>query len=462
MRSYATLLFVAVLPAASLPHIVSWVQERGYQLEEHDARTEDGVLLGLMRIPRPDAPAVLLQHGVLDSAWAWVFNDEFKALAFQLHDSGFDVWLGNNRGNIFSTRWKGGADARHDESFWNFTFDDMARYDVPALIGAVLNKTGREQLAYVGHSQGSMQMLIAASLPDLRDWIARRVSIFIALSPVAWLANMRAIFVPRLARTHFIRAIQLLFPRGFLVSANWRKAAEATCIASFGVVCKISIDLVCGTSHLDKPSNILGYSEIFPSGTSFKNMVHFAQGVKTRKFQRYDYSIAIDGIGNQAVYGQAEPPFYNLSGLRVPTALLSASEDLLSDPKDVDHLQKVLLPTKALVAFKRYDGFSHATWMLGDKEAGYFVDDVVTILGNTSANSSSRQLRLNFLRHFEVLNSQVEHLPPPHQSAMYVGMFKALAVCTAAALMLATSFSWRCSRIARQVGAPEEAFLGVE
>ena len=39
--------------------------------------------------------------------------------------------------------------------FLDYSFDEMANYDLPASINFILNKTGQEQLYYVGHSQGT-------------------------------------------------------------------------------------------------------------------------------------------------------------------------------------------------------------------------------------------------------------------------------------------------------------------
>ena len=38
--------------------------------------------------------------------------------------------------------------------FFGYSFDEMAKYDLPASINYILNKSGEEQLYYVGHSQG--------------------------------------------------------------------------------------------------------------------------------------------------------------------------------------------------------------------------------------------------------------------------------------------------------------------
>jgi hypothetical protein len=39
--------------------------------------------------------------------------------------------------------------------FLDYSFDEMAKYDLPASINYILSKTGQEQIYYVGHSQGT-------------------------------------------------------------------------------------------------------------------------------------------------------------------------------------------------------------------------------------------------------------------------------------------------------------------
>ena len=64
-----------------------------------------------------------------------------KSLAFELSRAGYDVWLSNNRGSIYGKGHQNLSSESGDPQFWKFSFDEIARYDVPAVIDYVLNQT---------------------------------------------------------------------------------------------------------------------------------------------------------------------------------------------------------------------------------------------------------------------------------------------------------------------------------
>lgn len=78
-----------------------------------------------------------------------------------LANRGFDVWLGNSRGNKHS-RHHTTLNPDKGADFWQFTFQDMADYDLPAVLAYVNNITS-QKIHYLGHSQGTMIMNIALS-----------------------------------------------------------------------------------------------------------------------------------------------------------------------------------------------------------------------------------------------------------------------------------------------------------
>ena len=108
-----------------------------------------------------DAPVILLQHGLVNSADIWVLRKELS-VANQLSKAGFDVWLANSRGSKYS-RYHKILDADKDAAFWNFSFIEMGKYDLPATIDYVIKNTGQKKITYLAHSMGNSAMYYGLS-----------------------------------------------------------------------------------------------------------------------------------------------------------------------------------------------------------------------------------------------------------------------------------------------------------
>ena len=66
------------------------------------------------------------------------YND--VAPAFVLARMGYDVWLGNSRGNKYSLGHT--TYSTKDSAYWQFDWEDMGQYDIIANFEYMVAKTG--------------------------------------------------------------------------------------------------------------------------------------------------------------------------------------------------------------------------------------------------------------------------------------------------------------------------------
>lgn len=126
---------------------------------------------------------------MLDDSWTFFAFEPKFCLPFMLSDLGYDIWLPNTRGNIFS--WEHKDPSRNSKilfsNYWDFSLDEIAKYDFTANVDFVRNKTNFEKIYYLGHSQGSMQYFL--SYMHEPQFIKSKISRFIALGTVPTIYN---------------------------------------------------------------------------------------------------------------------------------------------------------------------------------------------------------------------------------------------------------------------------------
>ncbi|KAM3834495.1 lipase member K-like [Vipera latastei] len=265
-----------------------------YPLEEHYVITKDGYILNLFRIPhgrennKTTSPkrVVFLQHGLLVDAACWYQNFPHNSLAFMLADAGYDVWLGNSRGNTWSKNHT--SLSPFFGKFWEFSYDEMAKYDLPASIDFVLQKTGQQQIYYIGHSQGTTIAFIAFSS---NKQLASKIKLYIALAPVATVKNAKTSLaeLAKLSDTE----IKILFgtkeflPKTYFGTLFSTKVCSQEALAS---LCSNLLFVLCGFNEENlNMSRVDVYTSYVPAGTSVQNMIHWKQDINSGKLQAYNY-----------------------------------------------------------------------------------------------------------------------------------------------------------------------------
>ncbi|XP_063238149.1 lipase 1-like isoform X2 [Bacillus rossius redtenbacheri] len=320
----------------------SLVRRHGYPVETHEVTTADGYRLTLHRIPGGGRP-VLLLHGFLQSSASFLLGDPGHSLGYILADAGFDVWLGNWRGNFYSQKHSNKFISRQE--FWNFSWHEMGVHDLPAFIDKILHETGRPQLSLVGFSMGAAAFLVLASQkPQYND----KVSASVWVAPAAFLQHtstsfMGYFFTGAQALQSLLAAVDIfqVLPR----YSVWGKLFLMLCANDrvTNSVCTAIYSLIGGhnPSNLNKSVLATAYGHD-PSGTSMKTAAHYGQSVQSGRFRQYDY-----GPGNMLHYGQSQPPDYDLARITAPVSIFYGGADTVTHPQDVENLYSKLVGSKS-------------------------------------------------------------------------------------------------------------------
>ncbi|KAI8435542.1 hypothetical protein MSG28_003838 [Choristoneura fumiferana] len=343
----------------SVPAIIS---KNGYTCETHTIVSQ-GYILNVHRIPRPknadEVPSktVILQHGMFSSSADWILNGSEKSLTYALADAGYDVWMPNIRGNKYSREH---AWLKTDtKSYWNFSWHDVALYDVPAVIDYIMNvKTDGNKINYIGHSMGTT---ILFAMLTLRPEYNNILKAGFALAPVAYMAEVKSSLKSFAPIASNVAYMEMLYgSHEFLPKQSTLGRIVASCKPDSydGFYCRNILFSICGHDEKQYNKDLL---PIFLShlghGTSWKTIVHFAQLILSKRFQQFDY-----GSNNQRVYGSELPPEYDLSKVTLPMTMFWAKNDFLSSETAVNML-KEKLPASTDMYLIPYPEFNHLDYL---------------------------------------------------------------------------------------------------
>ncbi|KAG8035475.1 hypothetical protein G9C98_006921 [Cotesia typhae] len=308
------------------------IKRAGYPAEVHVITTDDGYLLSLHRIP--GKPAYLLS------------------------DAGYDVWLGNIRGNTYSRAHINLSP--QDSQFWNFSFHEMGIYDVPAAVSYIVEKTNMS-LVYIGHSMGTtMGYVMASERPE----IAEKIKVMISLAPIGFMSHLKS---PVRIVAPFANDIKTkLLERDGYYGETHNVTTEDGFI--------LNLHRIPGKLN-STPTLLNPILSNYPAGTSFKNLIHFSQDVEFNVFAKYDYGEE----ENVKIYNSSKPTDYDLSKVTSPTALIYSEADWYSNPTDVEALFD-LLPNIIDVHIVDHPKFTHMDFLWAIDAKSLVYDHVIDLV----------------------------------------------------------------------------------
>ncbi|KAL7741320.1 hypothetical protein ACLKA6_013764 [Drosophila palustris] len=328
--------------------------------ENHKVTTDDGFIITVHRIPLAGAVPVLLMHGLFDASPSWVMQGPTKGLGYLLHDRGYDVWLGNTRGNTYGREHK--FLKQHQDEFWDYSFHEIGIFDIPNTIDYILNQTGYSQLQYISHSQGCTSFFVMGS--ERPEYMSKIISMH-AMAPVAFFEHTKSPVMKFLGEAHRSAIVlnKYFGTQEFLPKTAFTDMFSQQLCGSDRTkpICSNVLFLTTGFNSEQLNMTMLPvYIAHAPAGASTKQVMHFGQVRSLEGLRKFDYG----RLQNLRRYNTLTPPEYNLWNVRAKVSLYYGQNDWLAQPGDAKLLLKKL-PNVVYDYLSDYPKFNHLDFIWG-------------------------------------------------------------------------------------------------
>uniref|UniRef100_A0A336L176 Lipase n=1 Tax=Culicoides sonorensis TaxID=179676 RepID=A0A336L176_CULSO len=329
------------------------IKKFGYPNENHKLTTDDGYKLSLHRIPSKRSNGnvtrepVLLIHGLLCSSSMWVVSP-FKnksALAFNLADDAYDVWMVNVRGTTLSRGHK--KKNISETAYWDFSFHEIGLYDISKTIDFVLHKTGSNNLNVICHSQGCTSLLVLLSLrPEYNEKVS---SAYLSTAPVFLhhTTGMLARIVGTELEEVVYSSLKNLGIHMFqVVNSFLTESVRNLCTTAYDF-CSVMFAANVGPfmkSFNEKRMFFFLLDDVIDN-SSVKQFTHYLQLIRNKRFRMFDYGY----YKNKAIYRKSIPPEYNLKKVAIPITIMRPISDPFSTREDLRLLMKKLSTVQDMI-----------------------------------------------------------------------------------------------------------------
>ncbi|XP_075166249.1 lipase 3-like isoform X2 [Haematobia irritans] len=340
------------------------VQRAGYKCANYDFYTQDGYGLRIFRIKNTSSsleessetssitkrPVVLLMHGIASSSDSWVLEDLSNPLAYDLLNNGYDVWLGNNRGNTYGQKHL--HMSSYDREFWRFSFHEGTTI---ALVLLSMNTEYNRKFK-------SITMFSPCANLTFTTSPLRHISLLLGnRSPLHSIFEDLALLRPKIVRQ-------------LLGIERCRRVGATSKYCSF-----LLFNALGGYSAYINKSLLPEIFYTHPEPSSFRQTIHFMQIHNSQMFRQYDFGPK----ENLLIYNQSTPTEYNLANVnpRWPIHLFYSDYDEIASKKDVEMLAEIL-GNRSVTHFINLKHFAHMDFIWASNIKEIINRPVLDIIGN--------------------------------------------------------------------------------